>query len=248
MAHRRNKKVLPPIANELIANSDTFHPSIDVSKLSSESQTIVELMMGKMGEMRRDILSKLDEKNGLISDLEGQVLSLKRDVNQLTVRLEDVESYQRGDSVIISGNSVPEVKTDENCPVMVQEILQNRVKYNVPLENIVTSYRIGRKPTNQIADKRNIYVKLANSELKNSIIMSSKKVKPIDLYVNENLTPTRAKIMSLIQKMRKENPSKLDGIGTREGRVYAWIKPPGPSFRNTKVFFDSITDIPEGRC
>ena len=43
-------------------------------------------------------------------------------------------------------------------------------------------------------------MKLANRELKNSIIMSSKKVKPIDLYVNENLTPTRAKIMSLIQK------------------------------------------------
>ena len=128
---------------------------------------------------------------------------------------------------------------------MVQEILQNKVKYNVPLENIVTSYRIGRKPTNQIADKRSIYVKLANRELKNSITMSSKKVKPFDLYVNENLTPTRAKIMCLIRKMRKENPSKLDGIGTHEGRVYAWIKPPGPSFRNNKVFFDSISDIQE---
>ena len=43
--------------------------------------------------------------------------------------------------------------------------------------------------------------------------------------------------------MRKEKPLKLDGVGTREGRVYVWIKPPGPSFRNTKVFFDSKSDI-----
>ena len=47
------------------------------------------------------------------------MLALKRDVNKLTVRFEDVESYQRGDALIISGNSVPEVKIDENCPVMV---------------------------------------------------------------------------------------------------------------------------------
>ena len=143
----------------------------------------------------------------------------------------------------MSGDGLPNVNMTENCPEIVHRILCDKLKLRLPVEDISSAYRIGRRPTTQGPDKRSLYVKLLNCDIKNSIITSCKKMKPDKLYINENLTPGRAKVMSMLRKMKREVPDRITGVGSRDGRVFAWLKPPNSSSPASRVSVGSLSDV-----
>ena len=106
---RKGKNILPALSPALDINSIGFAPDTDLSKLSPDNRIIVDLMMRKMDEVKRELMSKLDEKDEKIEEMNKQVGSLKSEVRELKTRLEDVESFQRGDSLIFSGEALPQV-------------------------------------------------------------------------------------------------------------------------------------------
>ena len=50
-------------------------------------------------------------------------------------------------------------------------------------------------------------------------------------------------MLATLRKVKRECPEKVSGVGTREGKVYAWLKPPNPSAPSSKIFFKTMTDI-----
>ena len=66
-----------------------------------------------------------------------------------------------------------------------------------------------------------------NNQQKNDLISAAKTAKPDDLFLSENLTPTRQKIAYALSQAKKNFPSIVSGTNTMKGVPYVWIKPTG---------------------
>ena len=83
-------------------------------------------------------------------------------------------------------------------------------------------------------------VRLANAEIKNDILTACRTAKPSGLFVNENLTPLRASILYTLRQIKKRRPDKIEFCGSREGRVFCWIKPTNDHGKNRKLFINTL--------
>ena len=98
----------------------------------------------------------------------------------------------------------------------------------------------------QGADKRNIMLKLCNSEIKKDILGACRGVKPLGLFINDDLIPSRATILFALRQAKKKFPSKIAAAcGSQDGRVFAFVKPPNPSAKNQKIFVNSMQKLEE---
>ena len=188
---RRGRSVLPPLQDGLDINSNGFSSDVQVDRLSEDNRQIVDLMMGKLEDVKGEILVKLCEKDQRLDELELQVNSLKADVTELRGRLDDVEGSLRADALIISGSAVPDERGDENCVQVACHTLRTHLNHELRPEDIRASYRLGKKPLSQTPRKRSLYVKLNARDTRTSILLSCKRAKPPNLFVNEDLTPDR---------------------------------------------------------
>lgn len=68
-------------------------------------------------------------------------------------------------------------------------------------------------------------------------------MKPADLFINGNLTPNRAKIVSTLRRIKREKPSHVSAVGSRDGRVFAWLKLPNSKASGVKRTFNSMKDV-----
>ena len=66
----------------------------------------------------------------------------------------------------------------------------------------------------------------SNEKLKTVIFQGCQATKPVDLYINENLTPTCNTIMGVPRKARKDFTDIVSGYCATDGSVYVWIRPP----------------------
>ena len=66
-----------------------------------------------------------------------------------------------------------------------------------------------------------------NMQQKNDLISAAKTAKPDDLFVSENLTPTRQKIAYALRPAQRKFYSIFSGTNTMNGIPYVWIKPTG---------------------
>ena len=90
--------------------------------------------------------------------------------------------------------------------------------------------------------RRKIMVKLCRRERKYDLITACKQTKPPNLFINENLIPTRNNILFSLRRAKKKFPNIVAACSSHDGKVYAWIKPPNPdapSARNSKIFINT---------
>ena len=204
--------------------------NLDVTKLSEESKLIVSLLRDEIRLMKTELIDLVNSKNEKIVKCENEIVLLKTEVRKLKNELDHTDSYQRRETVILSGNGVPEGNNDENCKAVVCHLVKNQLKLNLNPEDISTAHRLGRKPGYQRPDKRNIIVKLCRRDLKQDLIRASRtQVAPRNLYVNESLTPIRKKILFHLRQMKRAHPDIVSGCSSVEGRIYAYTKPSSPS-------------------
>ena len=131
---------------------------------------IVTVMLNQFAKLRTEIASKNQE----ISDLHMQLNELKGTVSKLESTLDQADNYERLDTIILSGTSIPIHATGENCNKLVRELVKAKLKIELPLTEINTAHRLGRKPLSQVTDKRNIIVKLCRRETKRQLMIASR--------------------------------------------------------------------------
>ena len=88
-------------------------------------------------------------------------------------------------------------------------------------------------------------INFKSREKKNDVLLAARKMKPNGIFFNENLIPTRASILFFLRKVKKLHPSKVNGCGSYDGRVYAWLNSGSADVKNRKVFVNSISKLDE---
>ena len=124
MASSRNAKwkVAIPLT---VALSTPGTSAEELDSMSAESKVILE----KLDAVRVDIVNQLKTRDERIEHLETEIETLKRDAQELKNRLDDGESCQRSDSLIISGDALPPAARDEDSVGVIEEVFRNKLKY-----------------------------------------------------------------------------------------------------------------------
>ena len=169
-------------------------------------------------------------------DLQQTVLSLEE-------RVEDQEAYESRDTIVLSGSELPAASTSENATNVVCDLIRSKIGIVINPSEVSTAHRLGKKANSQAPDTRNIIVKFCRRDTKLDLQSACRRVKPKNLFINENLTPIRNSCLYGLRQAKKIFPSIVAGCGSMEGKVYAWVKPPNPNTpmaRNTKVMINSV--------
>ena len=209
-------------------------------KLDEESvKYVLHVFDEKFASFREEILTEIGVKNEKIDELEQQVVNLKKSMQSMQERLEDAEAYNRREDLILSGRAVSSNVDSPDTVSLVKSILKNKLKYELPDGSIISSRRLGPKPVVQGPDKRKILVRMNGMEVRDDIVKACKLAKPTDLYVNDNLTQIRARILYALRQAKKRKPALVSGCGSQNGRVFVWIASPNQEARNIKVYLNS---------
>ena len=83
--------------------------------------------------MKTDFQAQIEERNAQISELNSEVKSLKDKVRSLEKNADDADAYERRDTLIFNGPSIPTPNQQENCSTIVQDLVKNQLKLNISI-------------------------------------------------------------------------------------------------------------------
>ena len=123
-----------------------------------------------------------------------------------------LEQYGRRESIRIAG--VPE-DDNENTDTSItrQKVIDTLKKIDVDIthESISASHRIGKKNSRY---HRNIICKFVSRQPKELVMKNRAKIKGTDIFINEDLTPLRSKLLTYIKtKVQNVNQKSVHSIG-----------------------------------
>ena len=184
-----------------------------------------------------------EKVNQLESKLSVIECNHSKEVAALKSNIDLNEQYGRRDTLIISGPNLPIASPNENCKLVVQDLLRRHTKLNLNPSDISIAHRIGRTNAS-LPDKRNIIFKLCRRDLVTDILnackqsfsppssgLSNQERRPPPIFVNCSLTPTRNKILYALRLLRRKFPSTVKGCRAQiGGDVVVFVVPtPLPS-------------------
>ena len=194
-----------------------------------------EKMSNEVRSLKSEFAEFVLAKNEEIASLKDEVSGLKSRISKLENSVDDAEAYERRDTVIVSGNALPEFSQGEIPNEAVRKLFKDELRMEISKEEISTVHRLGPKPQNQAPDRRSFIVKFCRRDLKREIIMSSKKKSSPRIYVNESLTTARRQIFNTLRSIKRAHPAVLKGVTSFDGRIYAYTASNnGPNARDTR--------------
>ena len=125
-----------------------------------------------------------------------------------------LEQYSRRDNLRISGIEEEDDESEEVLEAKVIELAED-IGVKLKPDEISVAHRLG-KPRD---GGRTVIVRFCHRKKKNEIMSNKKKLKGRQrkVYINEDLTSLRAKMMSLVKEQET-----VKNVSTREGSVVAW--------------------------
>ena len=121
----------------------------------------------------------------------------------------------------------------------MRDLPRSKVNYELQTHNIVSSSRLSSRPSTQVPGRRKIVVKLIYNEARRDIVQACKLARPADLYINDNLSKNRSRILYALRQAKRRKPELLGGCGSQNGRFFVWIKAPDASTKNRKAYLNS---------
>ena len=217
-------------ANETVAatsDRETSDSETDVDalfqSLPEEYKTVVTViteilttrLSDKLSDKLADLQKELTEKDKQIGLMKNDILSLTSRVDDLELHLDNVDQYERRDTVILTGAALPPETTQENTTNVVTQTVREHLKINLKESDISVSHRLGPKKQHH---NRPIIVKLVNRSHKQDLIGACIQLRP-QMYVNESLTPKRRSLLNSILAIRKAHKEKFQQCYTQDGRI-----------------------------
>ena len=231
---------LKQVAPKSLDGKNILQPFIDLF------QNFLDHLDFKFTEFKAEMLQTSKAKDRKIDDLEKVNAAYKTRITALEDRLEDQCQYTRRESLVFSGDNLPECSDDEDCATLVCNIIQkNEPTIVITPTQLSIAHRLGSKPTNG-KDKRSIIARFCRRKERYDVLNAVKKRKPTGIYVAESLTPSKQKMTHALHKAKKQFPTKISGYTTVDGTVYAWIVPPNssaPGARNSRVKIDNMARL-----
>ena len=194
------------------------------ANLSGDILSVVNIICKVIQTQFDTFLTKLDSlytaKDQQVVNLEAKVTALESKITQLENTIDDVDQYERRDTVIISGLSLPEESTQENPSDLIVNTIKQNLHVNFSHSDINVAHRLGPKAQGK---KRPIIVKLNNRTKKSELVQACITLKP-PLHINESLTPKRRSIYSVIRKIRAQHRHLFQQCYTSDGKSIVKLK------------------------
>lgn len=205
------------LISELNRHKDEMKQEIEnlKSQIISDQKNRMTHFENQCKSHLQDQDEKLEIHNKQIQTLSQEVATLK----ELVGSHEKKEAERLSQNLILSGRAMPEFTEGENTALVAVEIFKNKFNLSVPRIHISSANRIGKPPTDGKPDKRKIIMRLTNKDVKNDVVITNIKNRVADLFINEELTKTVDGIYYQLRKLKKENPSKIATLYTRDGVI-----------------------------
>ena len=192
-----------------------------VSSIQSKNEELSE----KLEHTESDLHQSVVTLEGKLQEMDAEIKRLKNENVQQVARIRsniDVnEQYERKDTLIISGPTLPPVRNGEKCKDIVRELLRTHTNLVINDGDISIAHRIGKKPS-ATPDKRNIIFKLCRRDLVGEIFSACRERQP-PFFVNCSLTPTRNKVFYGVRQLKKKFPSIIKRCRTLNGDIVAFV-------------------------
>lgn len=162
---------------------------------------------------------------------------LWKKVSRMEEKIYNAKAYERKDTPIFFRKAVHQVTQWDIYPQLACGLLKEHLKLVLNACDISTTHRIGKRPTNQQPDIRNITIKLCRRNLKSDILDACRQVKQPNLYINESLlNPSRSPIMYVLRSARKRfRDKKYLVVGRGMVRcACVFVKPLNPNSSGTR--------------
>ena len=228
--------------NKLDIDSSLFN------KLSNNEKIIVKLLCTKIDDITMKFEMELKIRDEKIQVLQEEVMACRSSYALLETRFDDQEATSKADTLIISGRDIPSFNESENCLAITHNLIKNKLKLSLSEDCVFSAHRMGKPPTTQKPDKRNILVKMKSEDNVQDIVKSSKKVKPTNLFFSENLIAKRYGFLSVLRKLKRSHPHKISGSSSIRGKIYVWLQPPNndtPHVRHERKLISTGAQLEE---
>ena len=146
------------------------------TNLSSEGKLLATAMQKELAKMKQDYTKMIADKDSVIEDLQQQVAAMRTDIDSLQERarkmednIDGADAYERRDTIVLSGPSLPVASAGENCVAKAIDVIKEKLKVQIAVNDISTAHRLGTKPQNQAPDNRKLIVKLCRRDVKRNI-------------------------------------------------------------------------------
>ena len=108
---------------------------------------IIGAMRAELDDFKSEMRSLLREKEEKVTRLKlSEVSDWRVKVLKLEVKLDDTDAYERRDTIVFSGEGIPENTQGENCSAIVCDLLRDKLNLNVSNSDLSTCHRLGKRP------------------------------------------------------------------------------------------------------
>ena len=190
-----------------------------IESLSPESRQLVKVLTMiisiELSVKLSNIQKELDEKDKKLDLLTSEVNGLKEKIFDLESNIDTVDQYERRDTIILSGPSLPPETNNEHTATVVIDTIKDNLKINLKETDISVTHRLGPQKQQR---NRPIIVKLMNRSLKQDLVGACINLKP-KLFINESLTPKRRNLFNTVLNIRRQLKAKFQQCYTKDGTV-----------------------------
>ena len=197
--------VTPPPAMEMDALEDAITSLDMVGPVTNEA--IAQLLRGLATTIKKSVHATIARKDAEIRDLQIRLTNVEE-------RCDDLEQYSRRNTVRIRG--VAEAQ-NENTDCVVKELATRKLSIQISDSDVVRSHRIGKRAEDR-STPRDIIVRFTTHNTKSSVMRSARKLKGTHVFINEDLTKTRATIAWEARTLKRER--KISDTWTRDGVIF----------------------------
>jgi len=181
-------------------------------KNQSVIKTLREAICGELQKEVRDLRE-------IIKSKDTQLTELKDKIHDLEATTDDLEQYSRRNSLRFTG--VPEQDHEDTGEVSLDLIHTQLGIKSITIKSIDRVHRVGPKRDNQTT--RPILVKFATYRERNDVFKSrsnlkGKTVGGNHIYINEDLTQVRSRLLYRARQMKREG--KVVDCWTHDGQLF----------------------------
>ena len=132
------------------------HQSKDMEEVVQVVTSLFECLRTENNDIISDVKDLRKEMDDVISSYKDDISTLEKKVDSLKVEIDNINQYEHGDGLVISGDIIPHSTPTENCKDIVLNLFWHHLNINLGEDELSIAHRIGEKPINGIDNRKNI--------------------------------------------------------------------------------------------
>ena len=193
-------------SSESMAERTTF---IDNFKAALEVKEIQELMNKRL---KKDV----EEIKKQVSEIKSHSAKTNQRIDVMENKFEDLDQQEKDNNIMISG-----LADDETSVTKICEILTVKLKFEVTEADIRYTYTLKQNEQHDAQNKCKVRVVFKTKEMKDKVYKRKKILQGTDLWIGDDLTPSRRRLFYMARQAVKNNEAIR--TWTVDGKIFLKI-------------------------